>query len=251
MPELSERLRDAYANSTMVGWDFSRLEGRMTATQPNWDFEGDCRAALARSRRAVDLGTGGGERLISLLGGTDPEPATLFATEGWEPNLPVARRNLEPHGIEVRRYDADAGDQMPFDSGSLDLIMSRHEAYDVRELARTIVPGGRFLTQQVHGHDSQELRDWFGGDVQYPHVTLEQMTSELRDNGFQLELAEEWKGPMTFDGTESLVEYMGLVPWDVPEFTVDNHLATLETLESQKPIQITQMRFRIYASRIG
>lgn len=251
MSDLAERLRHAHANSQMVGWDFSRLDGRISTKGPNWDYEADCQAALAQSTHSADLGTGGGERLIRLLGRVTPKPGSLIATEGWEPNVAVARRNVDPHGIQVRRYDADAGDRMPFDTDSLELVMSRHEAYDVRELARTIAPGGRFLTQLVHGRDCQELRDWFGADVKYPQVTLEHLTAELRDHGFRLELAEEWKGPMTFDGTESLVRYLALVRWDVPGFTVDDHMATLETLESSKPIQVTQIRFRIYATREG
>lgn len=249
MPDLAERLQRAHTNSQMVGWDFSRLDGRMSAKDPGWDYEADCQAALAQSTHAADLGTGGGERLIRLLDRVRPEPGSLVATEGWEPNVPVARRNLEAYGIQVRRYDADAGDRMPFETDSLDLVMCRHEAYDVRELARTIVPGGHFLTQQVHGRDCQELRDWFGAEVKYPHVTLEHLAADLRDHGFRLELAEEFKGAMTFDETESLVEYLALVPWDVPGFTVDDHLATLESLESSKPIQVTQIRFRIYATR--
>lgn len=51
----------------MVGWDFSRLDGRATATGPPWDFEDVCRAAMAGVGSVLDMGTGGGERLIALL----------------------------------------------------------------------------------------------------------------------------------------------------------------------------------------
>ena len=55
-----DRLRAAHAESRMVGWDFARLEGRMSADEPWWDFERDCLRALRASRiGALDLGTGG------------------------------------------------------------------------------------------------------------------------------------------------------------------------------------------------
>lgn len=52
-----DRLREAYAQSKMIGWDFSRLEGKMTSDEPSWDFEGDCHTAMAEARRTVDLVT--------------------------------------------------------------------------------------------------------------------------------------------------------------------------------------------------
>ena len=98
------RWHRAHAAASMVGWDFSRLDGRMTADEPWWDFERDCRKALATSSSALDLGTGGGERLIQLLEQT-PERGVVHATEGWAPNVEVARANLAPLGVDVRVLD--------------------------------------------------------------------------------------------------------------------------------------------------
>ena len=53
------RWHRAHAAASMVGWDFSRLDGRMNADEPWWDLEGDCREALATATSALDLGTGG------------------------------------------------------------------------------------------------------------------------------------------------------------------------------------------------
>ena len=61
------QLQDIYAQSKMVGWDFSRLDGRLKSDDPWWDFDADCFAAMGRASRTVDLGTGGGERPRGLL----------------------------------------------------------------------------------------------------------------------------------------------------------------------------------------
>lgn len=128
--------RQAYAESTMVGWDFSRLDGRLIADEPWWNFEDDCRSEMAGAQRIVDLGTGGGERLQRLLDGNVAPAAHTVATEGWEPNLVVAREGLSPHGVEVVRYDAESDRRMPFGNDTVDLVMSRHETIDASEIAR-------------------------------------------------------------------------------------------------------------------
>ena len=65
-----DSLRAVYDRTRMVGWDFSRLEGRLSTTEPPWDVEAGCLAAVRSAFRSVDLGTGGGERLGTLLAGT-------------------------------------------------------------------------------------------------------------------------------------------------------------------------------------
>lgn len=255
--DLLTRLHRAYADAEMRGWDFSLLDGRLRAEDPPWDFEADCLAALRRAGRArragepgrtADLGTGGGERVLRLLAdlpaGERPE---LTATEGWAPNLPVATANLAPHGVPVLAYDAENGDPLPFADASLDVILCRHEAVDLAEVARVLVPGGVFLGQQVDGRDAQEFRDWFGGEPQYPHVRVDVDRQAALDAGLVVDVAEEWSGAMEFAEVEALVTYLGLVPWDVADFRVDDHADQLHRLAAETPIRVTQRRFRLYA----
>lgn len=232
----------------MRGWDFSVLEGRLVSEDPPWDFEEDCLEALATARRALDLGTGGGERILrlwSMLG--DGARPHLTATEAWEPNVPVARENLAAIGVKVVEYDTDAGDRLPFGDGSRDLVMCRHESLDVAEVARVLAPGGVLLCQQVDGRDAQELRQWFGGRVQYPNVRLDVEREGAARAGLVVDVAEEWSGSMEFADVEALVVYMGLVPWDVPDFRVEDHAQTLRELDSRGPLRVTQRRYRLYA----
>ncbi|MGF0121437.1 MULTISPECIES: hypothetical protein [unclassified Pseudoclavibacter] len=84
--------RDAHASAQMVGWDFAALDGRLTADDPPWDFDAECRAAMTTATSMADLGTGGGERLIELIRSMPihASPLQVAATEGWEPNVAVA-----------------------------------------------------------------------------------------------------------------------------------------------------------------
>ncbi len=144
------------------------------------------------------MGTGGGERLLALSGAL---PADTVATEGWGPNIAVARRALAPHGIPVLEYDPKSTDRaarrMPFEDGRFELAMSRHEAYVTTEVARVLAPGGVFLTQQVGGDDIHELHDLLGGEHIAPHVQYDRFTEELAAAGLVVE-----------DGRESAGEYL-------------------------------------------
>lgn len=42
----TSRLRSVYGETKMTGWDFSVLDGRLTADEPWWDFEADCLSAM-------------------------------------------------------------------------------------------------------------------------------------------------------------------------------------------------------------
>ena len=244
-----DSLRAVYDRTRMVGWDFSRLKGRLTATKPPWEFEADCLAVMRSASRSVDLGTGGGERLGTLLTDIAGHGGVVSATEGWKPNLPVARANLAPRGIQVLPYDADTRETMPFEDGSVDLLISRHEAIDVDEVARVLAPGGWLLTQQVDGFDAPEIHEWFSEEFLYPHVTLDRYIAELEEGGMRIDVADAWDGVMEFTDVEALVMYLTMVPWDAPNFSVDKHADQLTVLREHTPLRVTQRRFRVYATK--
>ncbi len=237
----------------MVGWDFSRLDEALISDNPWWDFESDCLHALRDSCiGALDLGTGGGERLSALLESLSRESARLplvVATEGWPPNVPVARAQLAPRHVAVLQYDSDAGDVLGLPDQSQDLVMSRHESYDAAEVARVLAPGGRFLTQQVDGFDAPQIHEWFGSEYTHPDVTVEAHAEALREAGMRIDQVDSWEGSMQFKDAVALVTYIGLVPWDAPDFTVQAHAQRLQELNAAAPITVTQRRFRISATK--
>jgi SAM-dependent methyltransferase len=236
------------------GWDFSHLAGRLTEDNPPWDFERECRAWLPRSRHVLDMGTGGGERLLAL---SSVLPQDTVATEGWPPNLPVATARLAGLGIPVVAYDPDADPRvvMPFRDGHFDLVMNRHEGLDPEELIRVLAPGGVFLTQQVAADDCHESGEIFGLVPRYPDVTVEIVSSRLARAGFRIDASAQWRGSYRFHDVGALVEYFTLVPWAVPDnFGVDQYADTLLRLHADgpargQPVLFTKSRFWLRASK--
>lgn len=237
-----------------TGWDFSPLDGRVHEDRPPWDFSAVCRDAIASATQVLDLGTGGGEQLLTFV---DVLPPGTRATEGWEPNVAVAREALAPHGISVHRYDAEAVPPvaMPFDDACVDLVISRHESFDAAEVARVLRPGGTFVTQQVGGDDFAEAHVIFGAPVEYPEVLLPRVAAAVDAAGLVVEESASWAGQTRFDDVGALVRYLRMVPWDVPDdFGVDRYAETLLDLHRSgpalgEPLVFTQTRFWLRARR--
>ena len=83
-----------------------------------------CGEFLRPGVRLLDMGTGGGELLLTL-----GHPYELTSvTEGWEPNLALCQKKLAPLGITVKYYDSEKGVPLPFPDDSFDLVIDRHES---------------------------------------------------------------------------------------------------------------------------
>lgn len=198
------------------------------------------------------MGTGGGEQLLRLA---DVLPADTVATEGWPPNLPVARAALAKQAIPVEWYDPEAVEpaarRMPFEDGRFDLVLNRHEAFVAEEVARVLAPGGVFLTQQVAGDDAHELHDLFGGEASYPANLMDHLVEQIGSGGLIVEKVAQWTGAYRFHDVDALIAYLHLVPWDAPEaFSVDRYADRLLALHRDSQggvITLTKRRFWIRA----
>ena len=108
------------------GWDFSWFDGRATEERPPWGYARLLGERMAGASAALDIETGGGEVLASVasVATVARPPALLVATEGWWPNVEVARSRLRPLGAHVVAV-ADSP-TLPFVDASFDLVVSRH-----------------------------------------------------------------------------------------------------------------------------
>lgn len=214
------------------GWDFSHLRGRWDEEHPPWSYEDLARDLLRAARAAVDLGTGGGERLSRLA---DAFPTRMFATEAFPPNVILAKERLEPLGVTVLPYRSMdvVGGPLPFDRGSLDLVLDRHESYDAREVARVLRPGGRFLTQQVDGETHAALLGLFYPNRTTQPAKLDRFVADAESAGIRVLRAEEWWGDSTFADVGALVYYLKAIIWDAPGFSVAKYEPILRQLHAR------------------
>jgi ubiquinone/menaquinone biosynthesis C-methylase UbiE len=192
------------------------------------------RQQMTQAKAVLDLGTGGGEKLLEFK---DVFPPKLAVTEGYIPNLELARRRLAPYRVQVRYSEAALAEILPFDDAEFDLVIDRHTGYNTREVERVLKPGGVFLTQQVHGKSLLDLFDAFDCQPHWPYFNLAFALERVTETGLVVEMAQEWSGKKIFKDVAALVYYLKAVPWVVDDFTVETHLPYLvrqqERLESE------------------
>jgi SAM-dependent methyltransferase len=212
------------------GWDFSYLDGRMLEEQAPWSYSSQATELMRQSSSVIDLGTGGGERLLKLQ---EYWPKKVVATENYPPNFRLATERLSPFGAQVVDVRLTDDDLMPFANGEFDLVLNRHSGFNAKEVARILAPGGTFLTQQVHGLWAYDLLAVFDAEPQWPEATLGKYVPQLKAAGLTIANTQEWSGRLSFTDVGAIVYYLKAVPWLVPGFSVETHSKHLLTLQGR------------------
>ncbi|CAG8724411.1 8146_t:CDS:2, partial [Acaulospora morrowiae] len=205
-----------------TGPGFSYLKGRMeeqTEKLP-WDYESTVRTLLPECNSLLDMGVGGGEFLASLI----PLPKDTCATEGWAPNVDIARKRLRPLGVTVTAI-TDNDVRLPLDDNRFDLIINRHEPYIAYEINRLLSQGGLFITQQIGEKDNAELNRLLGAPEHpgYREWHCEQACNELTAAGLTILEKMEALIETKFYDVGAIVYYLKANPWQIEDFSVEKY----------------------------
>src|SRR5215467_983298 len=251
---------EALAEPT-AGWNFARFGARMHSTHSSWRYWDLVARAAASAPSLVDLGTGGGERLAGFCERVAARPRFIVATESWPPNVPVAARRLAPLGIPVvhaegaPRNAEQAPDELlgrlPFRDGAFALVIDRHEAFNAREVARVLAPGGVFITQHVSSdyRDFHDLLDepWTPVTPLDPALVARQVTAA----GLTVERGDEAEVVLTFADVGVLGWYLRQVSWAVPTVVVERDPGRLraahDRILSDGPARAREQQFWLRA----
>jgi len=213
-----------------TGWDFSHLNGRMIEDQAPWSYSARAAELMKQSSAMIDLGTGGGERLLTLR---EYWPNKVVVAEDYPPNFKLATDRLSPLGVSVLNVSLTDEAPMPFANGEFDLALNRHSGFNSREVARILTAGGTFLTQQIHGLWAEDLLAVFDAQPRWPDATPEKYLPRLQSARLHLVDLQEWSGRLIFTDVGAIVYYLKAVPWLVPGFSVESHLKYLLKLQER------------------
>jgi SAM-dependent methyltransferase len=204
----------------------------MYEDQPPWSYLTRAAELMDTSESVLDMGTGGGERLLSLK---EHWPKKVVVTEDYPPNVELASSRLLPLGVQVEVVELTADGVLPFDDGEFELVLNRHSGLKPSEVARILARGGTFLTQQIDGKWAYDLTTIFGAEPLWPECTLATYHNLLSEAGLAIVKAQEWSGYLSFTDVGAIVYYLKAVPWTVPGFSVDTHIDAL--LELQRRLE--------------
>mgnify|MGYP001817451308 CR=1 FL=1 len=243
-----QALIDEAVARSFTGWDFTWLNDRFSVAPTSWNYRETVGERLMHATALLDMCTGGGE-LLASLGGL---PEVVFATEGYAPNVLVARSRLEALGVQVVHFEAD--DDLPLPDNSFDLVINRHGAYSPLEIARVARESGAiFLTQQVGSGNGSSMNEALGtAPLDARTWCVDAAATQLESHGFTIIRCEEEFPVMAFADVGALVFLLKAVPWQLPDFEVDafnEHLYAIhEEIEKMGTFATAAHRFFIEAS---
>lgn len=233
-----EKLYNEGLSATFKGWNFSYLDKRMiTVDKMPWNYRHAVEKHLVKATCLLDMGTGGGEFLASL-----PNlPKNTYATESYRPNIPIAKRRLEPLGIEVKEFEDDRN--LPFEDDVFDLVINRHDSYHPQELIRIMKESGTFITQQVGELDNVKLNHFFDNHSRDDNNwCLNSAVSDLEKAGFAILSKKEAFLKTLFTDIAAVVYYLKVIQWQIPGIELDSPLV-IEKLKRLHEIIIEKGSF--------
>ena len=246
---LFDQLVEEAWNQDFSGWDFGYVSNRMIERQVSWDYRQIVLSRIRGATSLLDMDTGGGEFLSSL----QPLPPITYATEGYAPNLPVARARLEKLGVQV--VDMSATARLPFRDNFFDLVINRHGSFLASEIYRILKPGKSFITQQVGGRNCIKLNEMLQDQVDFPYSywTLDYAVRELEQSNLRILDQKEEYPPVEFRDIGAVVFYLKAISWQVSDFSVEKYYEELANMhniiQETGTFVITEHRFYIEAQK--
>jgi len=224
MNNLYNYLTNEY-NAHFSGWGFSYIKGRMTEDKLPWDYKKIVENNLIGKESLLDMDTGGGEFLCSLLN----LPKNVCATEGYEPNIPVAEKKLKEKSFLLKPIKTNS--EIPFDNEYFDIVINRHGSYEINELKRILKKGGLFITQQVGGLNGIDINMAFEAsppdNIEWCLIKNIEM---FKNAGMEIAECQENIGKMRFNDIGAIVYYLKCIPWQVKDFSIDKYYKKLEIM---------------------
>ncbi|WP_409343323.1 class I SAM-dependent methyltransferase [Paenibacillus sp. MBLB4367] len=232
------------------GWDFSKLNVRTEGAA--WDFYEEVAGKCKPSDLLLDIGTGGGEKLLQIA------DAALLAVgvDLSSSMVDTAKTNLERLGKRhVRFMQMDAG-RLEFPAHFFNVACARHCGFDAKETARVLAEDGVFLTQQVSERDKWNMKQAFGRGqhgIAEPGTLLKQNVTALREAGFADIKSFVYDAAVYYESCEDLIFLLTHTPI-VPGFGEDpDDFETLQTFvadnQTDQGIRTNEERFMIIATK--
>ncbi|MFD2614997.1 class I SAM-dependent methyltransferase [Paenibacillus gansuensis] len=232
------------------GWDFSKL--KTTSEGERWNFFQEVAKRCRKSDLLLDIGTGGGEALLSIADAA----LLLVGIDRSEGMIQTALENLKKSSASnVRFVQMDAG-RLHFPQPFFQVVSCRHSEFYGDEVWNILAPDGVFLTQQVGEHDKANLKEAFGRGQEYgteKGALKKKYLSELAEAGFTEIQSFEYDAAHYFETYEDLVFFLKYTPV-IPDFgrmesDFDILQKFVETNLSEKGIRTNMERFMIIARK--
>jgi ubiquinone/menaquinone biosynthesis C-methylase UbiE len=165
-----------------IGWNFSRInkivEGR------KWIFTDEVKKILKTTDVLLDIGTGGGEKILKLA----RYVRKIIAIDHSPNMIKTANENLSElryENVEFKRMNAF---DLKFKDSYFEIVTARHCDFSPKEVYRVLKDNGHFMTQQVSKGDKINIKQAFKRGQSYDKESgnlMNKYVFKLKEIGFK------------------------------------------------------------------
>ena len=138
-------------------WDFSMFEIE-SVKLTNWDLYSILKEITTKDSKILDLGTGGGEKLLKSF----PECAEILGTDYSPEMIKTANKNLKESGRKNISFRIMDNLKMDVEENYFDVVVARNTPTDPEQIIKCLKPGGYLLLRGVDKYDCHSLKMIFG-----------------------------------------------------------------------------------------
>ena len=143
-------------------WDFSMInytEENLT----NWDMYKELNKFCDNSSVILDLGTGGGEKVLKFF----PSCKEIIGTDFSSEMILTANSNLKKSGKANITFKVMDNLKMTTPNNYFDVVVARHTCIDASQIFKTLKIGGKLILRGVDKLDCWKLKMMFGKGQAY------------------------------------------------------------------------------------
>ena len=200
-------------------WDFSMFEIE-TETLTNWDLYEELKKVVTKDSKVLDLGTGGGEKVLEFI----PDCEEILGTDFSEGMIETANKNLHASGRRNITFRLMDNLKMDVPDDYFDVVVARNTVTDPEQIYKCLKKGGYLLIHGVDKEDCWNLKLLFGrgqGFTDAKSISLVDYENVLKAGFKDVELIpiyerEYYKDAITFK------EFLKKVPI-LDDFSEENH----------------------------
>ena len=137
-------------------WDFSKISYEVESLT-NWDMYKILNEKTTKNSRILDLGTGGGEKVINKF----PEALEIVGTDFSQQMIKTAKENLKKSNKKNIKFKVMDNLNMDTPDNYFDIVVARHTCIDAKQIYKKIKKDGLLLLRGVDKLDCWQLKRLF------------------------------------------------------------------------------------------
>lgn len=163
-------------------WQFDQIKCK-TENLTNWDFYQKIKENTNEKSLCLDLGTGGGEKLLRNY----PDVGMIIGTDFSKNMIKTATENAKKYPNKKVRFTQMNNLKMAFPKETFDLISARHTIINAQQIYDCLIPDGVIVIEGLNKKDCWEIKEIFGrGQAYNDEISIyEKDYYDLKEVGFK------------------------------------------------------------------